>query len=119
MISLPKAHWLPLMLMPAVLLGCDRQADEPAMPEAPTMAQAGAVDTAWWPLDSELPVAIPETRQDPDVVEVFNSPDGPVEVRDPFRWLENDVRVDPELADWVKAQNAATFAYLETLPGRE
>lgn len=124
MFFLSKRRWLAAMLLPAFLIGCGQQADEAAVAAADAVAETAVVETAlvetaWWPVDSELPVPIPETRQDPDVVEVFNSPDGPVEVRDPFRWLENDVRVDPEVAAWVEAQNAATFAYLETLPGRE
>jgi prolyl oligopeptidase len=40
-------------------------------------------------------------------------------IADPFRWLENDVRVDAEVRDWVRAQNEATAAYLKTLPGRD
>ena len=40
-------------------------------------------------------------------------------IADPYRWLENDVREDPEVAEWVKAENAVTDAYLEKLPGRE
>ncbi|HKX36151.1 MAG TPA: S9 family peptidase, partial [Rhizorhapis sp.] len=42
-----------------------------------------------------------------------------VEVADPYRWLENDVRQDRTVRDWVTAQNQVTNAYLETLPGRE
>ncbi|MDB5716796.1 MAG: prolyl oligopeptidase [Sphingomonas bacterium] len=38
-------------------------------------------------------------------------------VADPYRWLENDVRVDPAVRAWVDAQNEATSAYLATLPG--
>lgn len=37
---------------------------------------------------------------------------------DPYRWLENDVRADGDVARWVDAQNALTRGYLETLPGR-
>lgn len=40
-------------------------------------------------------------------------------IADPYRWLENDVREDPEVAEWVKAENAVTDAYLEKLPGRK
>ena len=40
-------------------------------------------------------------------------------VADPYRWLENDVRTDPEVRDWVSAENKATNAYLATLPGRD
>ena len=39
-------------------------------------------------------------------------------VADPYRWLENDVRVDPQVAEWVEAQNEVTFGYLESLPQR-
>ncbi|MGY6555820.1 MAG: prolyl oligopeptidase family serine peptidase [Wenzhouxiangella sp.] len=123
--SLSPLRCLLILLVPVFLIGCGQQADEAAVVESPaaaddhTTVETSSAETAWWPVDSELPVAIPATRQDPDVVEVFNIPDGQVEVPDPFRWLENDVRVDPEVAQWVEAQNAATFAYLETLPGRE
>lgn len=41
-----------------------------------------------------------------------------VDVADPYRWLENDVRTDAEVRDWVTAQNSVTDAYLATLPGR-
>ena len=37
-----------------------------------------------------------------------------VEVKDPFRWLENDRSSDTEA--WVKAQNETTFNYLKTIP---
>ena len=39
-------------------------------------------------------------------------------VPDPYRWLENDVRTDAKVRDWVTAQNKVTDAYLATLPGR-
>lgn len=39
-------------------------------------------------------------------------------IADPYRWLENDVRVDPAVKGWVDAQAATTNAYLATLPGR-
>ena len=41
------------------------------------------------------------------------------QVADPYRWLENDVRSDAEVADWVKRQNAVTDAYLAKLPARD
>jgi prolyl oligopeptidase len=41
-----------------------------------------------------------------------------VEVADPYRWLENDVREDDEVKAWVDAQNAVTFGYLEGLDAR-
>ncbi len=42
-----------------------------------------------------------------------------VKVADPYRWLENDVRESPEVAEWVRTQNELTFTYLKSLPGRE
>lgn len=56
----------------------------------------------------------PETR----VVEHVDVLHG-VEVPDPYRWLEEDVRESKEVADWVAAQNEVTFAYLEKLPHRK
>ena len=41
-----------------------------------------------------------------------------VEVRDPYRWLEDDIRESKAVADWVAAQNEVTFGYLEGLPAR-
>ncbi len=40
-------------------------------------------------------------------------------VADPYRWLEEDVRKSPEVAEWVAEQNKLTFAYLHTIPQRE
>lgn len=42
-----------------------------------------------------------------------------VTIADPYRWLENDVRVDQEVASWVAAQNEVSFGYIKSLPGRE
>ncbi len=42
-----------------------------------------------------------------------------VEVADPYRWLENDVREDGDVADWVGRQNDVTFRYLESIPERQ
>ncbi len=42
-----------------------------------------------------------------------------VDVADPYRWLEQDVRNDREVADWVAAQNKVTDAFLATLPLRD
>lgn len=58
-------------------------------------------------------IAYPETKRG-DVVE---KPFGQT-IADPYRWLENDVRSDKEVASWVESQNKVTNAYLDTLPGR-
>ena len=42
-----------------------------------------------------------------------------VKVRDPYRWLEEDIRNSKEVADWVAAENKVTFQYLESIPQRE
>lgn len=39
-------------------------------------------------------------------------------VVDPYRWLENDTRVDAEVAAWVASQNKFTRSHLDSLPGR-
>ena len=39
-------------------------------------------------------------------------------VADPFRWLENDVRTNQEVRDWVNRENALSNGYLSALPGR-
>ncbi len=39
-------------------------------------------------------------------------------IPDPYRWLENDVRSDGDVAAWVQAQNTVTNAHLDALPGR-
>ncbi|MEO6717522.1 MAG: prolyl oligopeptidase family serine peptidase [Novosphingobium sp.] len=59
------------------------------------------------------PIIYPETRRD-NVAEVqFGE-----RIADPYRWLENDVRSDAEVADWVARQNQLSRAYLEKLPQR-
>ncbi|MBN8830792.1 MAG: S9 family peptidase [Sphingomonadales bacterium] len=61
-----------------------------------------------------FPLAYPATRK----VDIVETQFG-VKVADPYRWLENDVRVDADVRAWVEAENQATFAYLKTLPGRD
>ncbi|HEY0112754.1 MAG TPA: prolyl oligopeptidase family serine peptidase [Allosphingosinicella sp.] len=41
-----------------------------------------------------------------------------VQVADPYRWLEDDVRVNPKVRQWVAEQNALTESYLATLPAK-
>ncbi len=63
---------------------------------------------------SELrPIVYPETRRG-DVAETqFGE-----RIADPYRWLENDVRSDAEVAGWVTRQNQVTRASLDGLPQR-
>ena len=57
--------------------------------------------------------AYPETRRETVVEEHFGE-----RIADPYRWLENDVRNDGEVADWVARENAVTHGYLNQLPQR-
>jgi prolyl oligopeptidase len=41
-----------------------------------------------------------------------------VQVADPYRWLEDDVRNDPAVEAWVTAENQVTDRFLKTLPLR-
>lgn len=59
-------------------------------------------------------IAYPDTKRVDVVEEHFGQA-----IADPYRWLENDVRNDKEVAAWVKSQNKVTNAYLNTLPGRD
>ena len=59
-------------------------------------------------------ISYPETAT-VDHVDTYHG----TEVADPYRWLENDVREDADVSDWVVAQNEVTFAYLATIPERE
>lgn len=56
-------------------------------------------------------VSYPDTRKI-DHVDVYHG----TRVADPYRWLEDDTSA--ETARWVEAQNAVTFAYLESIPFR-
>ena len=77
-------------------------------PAATGAAEAAAVSA------SAVSLAYPDTERD-DLVD----PQFGVDVADPYRWLEDDVRVNPKVAAWVDAQNKVTDAYLGTLPGRD
>lgn len=41
------------------------------------------------------------------------------QVHDPYRWLEDDVRENPQVADWVARQNEHTFGFLNQIEERE
>ena len=60
----------------------------------------------------ELELKYPETREGDQVDSYFG-----VEVRDPYRWLEDDM--SEETSQWVENQNVTTFEYLNTIPFRE
>jgi prolyl oligopeptidase len=58
-------------------------------------------------------LAYPQTTRGDVVEEQFGE-----RIADPYRWLENDVREDPRVREWVTAQNQVTNAFLANLPGR-
>jgi prolyl oligopeptidase len=62
---------------------------------------------------ASAPIAYPQTQRGDVVEEQFGE-----RVADPYRWLENDVRNDARVRDWVTAQNQVTHAFLASLPGR-
>lgn len=74
---------------------------------SPTIASAEQIEQT-----KDDALTYPETRTVDVVDEQFG-----VYVADPYRWLENDVREDEEVAAWVKAQNSLTNNYLDKLDG--
>lgn len=87
----PKTFF-PFALLASMLSGCVGSATETSTPS----------------------IVYPETKRG-DVVE---KPFGQT-IADPYRWLENDVRSDKNVAAWVESQNKVTNAYLDKLPGRD
>ncbi|WP_126175318.1 prolyl oligopeptidase family serine peptidase [Tsuneonella rigui] len=63
--------------------------------------------------DDMTKIEYPATRTDQVVDTLFGE-----QIADPYRWLENDVRTDPKVAEWVAEENAVTERYLGTLTGR-
>jgi prolyl oligopeptidase len=63
------------------------------------------------PLERTPIVEYAETKKVDTITNYFG-----VEVKDPYRWLEDDRSKETE--DWVKAQNVSTFGYLDNIPYR-
>ena len=93
-----KAACLPLLLTMSLAL--------------PLSGSAAAAITA--SSVSQQRIAYPQTRRDDIVEKHFGEA-----VADPYRWLENDVRTNQEVARWVDAENRLTETYLETLGSRD
>lgn len=75
----------------------------------------GWVVVGIWIAEFSMPAAAaPPVTKQVDQVDVYHG----VSIADPYRWLEADVREAPEVAQWVEAQNAHTFAWLEQVPQR-
>jgi prolyl oligopeptidase len=72
-----------------------------------------------------LPFAAAALAQSTPAIHYPDTPRGDVveeqfgeRIADPYRWLENDVRRDPQVRAWVDAQNRVTQSFLATLPAR-
>lgn len=62
----------------------------------------------------EVMLKYPETKR-VEQIDTFHR----VDVLDPYRWLEGDVRNDEEVAEWAQTQSDFARAYLDKLPSRE
>ncbi|MBB3982937.1 prolyl oligopeptidase [Sphingobium fontiphilum] len=82
-----------------------------ALSSAPALANP---DAAVAQHSAQQAIRYPQTQRGDVVEDQFG-----VKVADPYRWLENDVRADQAVHDWVSAQNEVTRAYLATVPGRD
>jgi prolyl oligopeptidase len=76
-----------------------------------SLVLAGAAARSQAP-DAGSRISYPATRT-VDVVDDYHG----TKVADPYRWLED--LDSPEVAEWVKAENAVTTPYLAALPGRD
>ena len=78
-------------------------------------AEAGwtAVPETAAPAPKSVKISYPAARRMSLVEPQFG-----VQVADPYRWLEGDVRTDAEVKVWVEAENGVTQAFLAELPWR-
>lgn len=73
-----------------------------------------ATHSGWADTDTSTPsILYPHTKRVDVIEEHFGQT-----ITDPYRWLENDVRTDKDVAAWVESQNKVTNAYFDKLPGR-
>ncbi len=79
-----------------------------------TRVAVGALALASLGCSQDASPDYPDTRRI-DHVDVYHG----VEVADPYRWLEQDVRESKEVEAWVREQNKVTFAFIESIPERE
>lgn len=78
-----------------------------------SLAAALVISLATPAFGEKMTLSYPETSR----VDLVENQFGEA-VADPYRWLENDVRTDKAVADWVARQNALTQGYLAQLPQR-
>jgi prolyl oligopeptidase len=95
-----------VFLSTPLALGACMTTPPPPPPPPPELAVAPAPAPA-------TDFAYPQARRVDLVEDHFGT-----SVADPYRWLENDVRTDAEVAKWVEDENKVTYAFLDTLPLR-
>lgn len=66
------------------------------------------------PVEVSDKITYPDTKRSA-TVDTFHG----VDVPDPYRWLEADIRESEQVQAWVDAQNEVTQAYLQSIPERE
>src|SRR3954470_1642648 len=64
-------------------------------------------------IEEDVKPKYPETKRK-EVIDEYHG----TKVPDPYRWLEDDVRTNKDVAAWVEAQNKVTDAYLASIPER-
>jgi prolyl oligopeptidase len=60
------------------------------------------------------PIKYPDARREERVEKIHG-----IDVLDPYRWLEDDVRKSADVQAWVEAQRKITAAYLDAIPERK
>ncbi|MEE4163278.1 MAG: hypothetical protein V2I25_12305, partial [Woeseiaceae bacterium] len=79
-----------------------------------SLAACGGEQQSPPPQAAEAAIDYPETET-VDHTDTYHG----VEVADPYRWLEEDVRESERVERWVESQNAVTFAYLGDIAERD
>ncbi len=107
---MPLPRTLAILTMFSLLSACGGESPTDAEPPAAAVAPAPAT-----PADAQaIRFDYPDTAR-VDQVDDYHG----TTVADPYRWLEDDVRVSEDVADWVAAQNEVTFAYLKGIEERD
>jgi prolyl oligopeptidase len=95
-----------------IVVACGSGGSPPPLPPAPPIAAAPQGDPEHTPAPPAPTRDYPVSRR-ADVVETHHG----LQVHDPYRWLEDSTQ--PEVQDWMKAQDSYARAHLAKLPGRD
>lgn len=126
MAASPRLFALPLIALGLSLAGCATTQNASASEAAADAARAAKhaadadslereADNVRNGVDSDMMnLTYPATEKGNVVENQFG-----VAVADPYRWLEDDVRVNPKVRQWVDTQSQFTKDYIAKLPGRE